>query len=115
MIHRSVETVYVVPGAGDEDLLRYLAQSGVHLIGGETPPEDVRGSWVASFAFSSWEAFQQFWPRFAAGEDGQAVPVTLSLEDVNPGLLSPGRQRLVEEVMQNLLAGYIQTISESVP
>ncbi len=115
LIRRGVETVYLVPGAGDESLRRYLAQAGTQLIGGEIPLEDVRANWVATFGFSVLDAFYEFWPQFAAGAAGQSVLVPLSLSEVNPDLLSPGKQRVVEEVMADVAAGYIETVSELLP
>ncbi|MBU1661696.1 MAG: hypothetical protein KKD28_09515 [Chloroflexi bacterium] len=107
MIHRSVETVYVVPGAGDDAMLRHLAQSGVNIIGGVSPLNDIGGQWVASLRFDPFQAFQDFWPDFAAGLDGQSITVPLAITDVNPKLLSPGRQGAVEEILADVLAGFV--------
>ena len=107
MIHRSVETVYVVPGAGDDAMLRHLAQSGVNIIGGVSPLNDIGDQWVASLRFDSFQAFQNFWPDFAAGVDGQSITVPLTISDVNPELLSPGRQGAVEEILVDVLAGFV--------
>jgi len=107
MIHRGVETVYVVPGAGDDSMLRHLAQSGVGIIGGTPPLADIQNQWVASLRFDPFQAFQSFWPSFAEGIDNQAVPVPMTLMDINPDLLSPGKQRLVEEILDDVLADYI--------
>jgi hypothetical protein len=107
LLSRSVETVFVVPGAGDENLLRYLARSGVKIIGGTAHPEDISDAWVVTLDFSSSQAFLEFWPDFIAGQDGQTVDVPLSMTDINDDLLSIGRQRLVREVIADVLAGYI--------
>ncbi len=115
LIRRGVETVYLVPGAGDETLRRYLAQAGVRLIGGEIPLEDVRPNWVATLGFSVLDAFYEFWPQFAAGAAGQSVTVPLSLSEVNPDLLSPGKQRVVEDLIADVAAGYIETVSDLLP
>jgi hypothetical protein len=37
LLSRSVDTIYVAPGAGGESLLSYLAQAGVKLVGGSPP------------------------------------------------------------------------------
>lgn len=107
LINRGVKTIYVVPGAGDEALLQHLAQSDVNILGGTPPPDGLADSWVATLGFSPLEAFDQFWPEFVAGVDGQSVDVPLAITNVNPDLLSPGRQRLVEEILTQVQAGAV--------
>jgi len=115
LIQRGVSTVYVMPGAGDQTLLGYLTQSDVNIIGGEIPPENVLESWVATLGFSNLEAFYPFWPEFIDGVDGQSISVSLGLSNVNPSLLSPGKQRLVEEMLVDVQAGYIELLGRNVP
>ncbi len=107
MIHRSVETVYLVPGAGDDAMVWYLAQSGVKMIGGKPPSPDLQAYWVASLGFDLLQAFVEFWPDFLNGVDGQAISVPMKMVEVNPDLLSSGKQRLATEVLADVLAGYI--------
>ncbi|MBE9524734.1 MAG: hypothetical protein IMY76_06520 [Chloroflexi bacterium] len=115
LLSRGVETVYVVPGAGDENLLRYLANSGVKIIGGAVHPEDIADAWVATLDFSPSQAFLDFWPDFVAGQDGQTIDVPLSMIYINDDLLSIGRQRLVREVIADVLAGYIDLGTNPAP
>jgi len=107
MIHRSVETVYVVSGAGDDAMLRYLSQTGVNIIAGQPPLTDIQDHWVASLRFSVLESFEDYWPDFIAGSATTEVTLPLQITDINPALLSPGKQRLVEEILSDVLAGYI--------
>jgi len=107
MIHRSVETVYVVPGAGDDAMLRHLADNGVNIIAGRTPLPDIQAHWVASFRFDLMRAFVDSWPAFVDGSGTQAVTIPMQITDINPDLLSPGKQRLVEDILADVLAGYI--------
>ena len=88
-------------------MLRYLARSGIKIIGGTKHPEDINDAWVATLDFSLSQTFLDFWPDFAAGQDGQTVDVPLSMTYINDDLLSIGRQRLVREIIADLLAGYI--------
>lgn len=115
LLFRSVETIYVVPGAGGEDLLRYLARAGVKIIGGTAHPTDINDAWVATLAFSPSQAFLDFWPDFVAGQDGQTVDVPLTVMEINEELLSIGRQRLVAEVLVDVLAGYIDLGTGPIP
>jgi hypothetical protein len=107
MIQRAVETVYVVPGAGDDAMLRYLSDAGVNIIAGRSPLVDIQEHWVASLQFDLMSSFVDFWPVFVASPDPQAVTIPLDITDINSELLSPGKQRLVTDIMADMLAGYI--------
>ena len=115
MIQRGVSTIYVVPGAGDEILLRYLVLSDIKIIGGESPPDDLGDSWIATLGFSSLEAFYSFWPEFVAGADGRTVSVPLSIGDINTNILSPGKQRLIEEILVEIQSDYIELVGRNIP
>ena len=115
LLQRGVLTVYVVSGAGNDVLLKYLALSNVQIIGGDTPPDDIREAWVAILGFSVLDAFYTFWPEFVAGADGQVVSVPLSISDINANILSPGKQRLVEEILIEVQEGSIELIGRNIP
>jgi hypothetical protein len=114
LINQSVETVYVMPGVEDEALFRHLAQSGINILAGRTPPEQtlIQELWVASLRYDPLETFVDYWPDFMAGEVGLSLPVPLSITDANANLLSPGRERMAEEVLVDVLDGYIDPGSE---
>jgi hypothetical protein len=109
LIQNAVKTVYIFPGAGDETLLEYLAQAGVNLIGSGSAPENLRSNWIASIRVDESSAIRQIWPRLLSGEKGIQLSVPLVLADQNPALFSTGRQQLVEKMLTDLLAGFIDT------
>ncbi|MBN2548750.1 MAG: hypothetical protein JXB15_06320 [Anaerolineales bacterium] len=109
LINSAVKTVYVVPGAGDENLLAYLASLGINIIGGMTPPDVAKGQWVASIQVDILDAVRQVWMEILDGKGGLSREASLHLADINPALLSPGRQRLVETILAELTADYIDT------
>lgn len=109
MIQNAIKTIYIFPGAGDEVLLEYLAQAGVNLIGGGTALETLRSNWVASIRVDEASAVRQIWPRLMDGEKSIQISVPLVLADQNPALFSTGRQNLVERMLADLLAGFIDT------
>lgn len=115
LLQRNVEMIYLGPGAGDENLMRYIAQAGARMIGASLPPEDVRASWVASLTFSPLEAYYNFWPEFAAGVNGQAVDVSLAFSEINPDWLSMGRLHSVEEMYAEIRSGTIELMAENIP
>jgi len=109
LITNAVQTVYLSSEAGNQELYEYLAQAGVIMIGGEAPPASVRGQWAATIGSDWLTPVRELWPRLLAGEAGIGVDVPLSIEEINPDLFSPGRQRLVNETLSDLLSNYIDT------
>ena len=109
LIGNAVQTVYVFPGAGDEALLEYLAGAGVILIGGIEPPASLGDHWVASVLPDWITPVREIWPSLLAGEGNNNLEVTIVINNRNPDLFSIGRQRLVDETLSELLAGYIDT------
>ncbi len=108
LIDRAVRTVYVVPGAGGEDLLRYLADSGIAIIGGIQPPESARAGWAFSIRKPDLAGvYLEYWPQLLEGNTGQNPPLPPAVTDVNPQLLSPGKQRLAEQILADLQSGYV--------
>jgi hypothetical protein len=105
-----VGTVYVGPGVADPGLLRELADAGIQMIGAQAPPADVKSNWVASVGYGDpLEAINMLLPALLDGQGGQQIQLPVALSNVNADLLSPGRQRLVEEMLDDLAAGYIDT------
>jgi hypothetical protein len=109
LIASAVKTVFLAPGIGETFLPGYLAQAGVNMIGGGSPAESLRPHWIASIRLDQAEAIRQLWPQLIKGEGGISVSAPVVITDVNPDLLSPGRQRLVEQMLSELLSGYIDT------
>lgn len=105
-----VGTVYVAPEISDPELLRELADAGINIIGIGPPPAEFRSNWVASIGVSDpVSAVQDIWQALLETQGDKSVELPLVLTDVNPELVSPGRQHLVEEMLVDLLAGYIDT------
>ena len=109
MIDYYVETVYVAPGAGDQLMLATLTAAGINVISTGIPSEATQAHWVLSFSSDPLAQVQALLPKILAGNGGQNLPLPLELTQVNPELLSPGKQALVEQVLADLLAGYIDT------
>ncbi len=109
MRDRLVGTVYVAGGAGGDDLLAYLAQLGVNILGDTAPPEAARANWVAALRTDPLAAWLEYLPRLLDGEAGLAIPLPILLTDINADLLPAGKQRLVLETLADVQAGYIST------
>lgn len=104
-----VKAAYLYPDVATPEVAVYLAQYRVRLIGQEIPTEEVRANWVVSIQPNLLPAIERIFPELLEGRGGQAVPTPLYLTDVNPDLLSEGKLRLAQEVLEGLQKGIIGT------
>jgi hypothetical protein len=109
LVGNAVKTVYLAPGVGDAALLDGLAQAGIRIIGSGALPPQVKDQWVASISLDEMGTVRQIFPRLVAGEGGLNLSTPLSLGERNEALFSQGRQRLVDKMLTDLLAGYVDS------
>jgi len=109
LVSNAVKTVYLAPSAGDAALAEYLAGKGVQVIGGTQPPPAAAPQWVASLRADPLQAVRTAWTRLLNGEQGFRLETPLAMTDRNESLFSAGRQRLVDNLLADLLAGFIET------
>lgn len=109
LVNRYVKTAYVTPGSGDQALLRYLTEAGVNLIGGASPPGDLRSRWVATIRPNVLPIVQTLWTDLLQGKGGVSLPVALEISDIHPDLLSPGKENLARKFLQDLIGGLVDT------
>jgi hypothetical protein len=103
--------VYVYPGAGDETMLSVLAQADINIISSGEPPQAVRTSWVVSLATDPLPLIQKQVEGILNGSitRGQSLVVPIQFAQINPAIFTPGKQRLAEQILSDLQAGYIDT------
>jgi hypothetical protein len=103
-----VTALYLYPDAklGVKELYDALGQTGALIIGAAAPDPKPAG-WVMEIRPDEVKAIQTAWPTLVAGQGGQNVPSPLGLGDVDSVLLSPGKERLVQGVLDDLQAGRI--------
>jgi hypothetical protein len=104
-----VDVAYVEPRAATPELLDYMAQRGLLIISERLPFESLQTNWVASLQPDLVPAIQRLWPDLIAGRGGQTISTPLLLTDVNPELLPDGKQGMVQELLDNLLLGLVDT------
>jgi len=111
MVDHYVQTVYVYPAAGDEAMLSVLAAAGVNIISSGEPPEAIRSSWVVSLTADPFPLIQNQVEGLLNGDisGGQLLVVPIGFTEINPALFTPGKQRLAEQILSDLQAGYIDT------
>jgi hypothetical protein len=103
---RYVNTLYVYSDLVSDELLTYIGTIGALQIG-ITTPNPMPAGWVMTVQPDVIKAIELAWPNLAAGQGGVTVQSPLGLTDVDPALLSTGKQRLVRQVLEDLLAGRI--------
>ncbi len=102
-----VYAIYVAPEIATPDMLRALASQEYILVGGDTPPDDVKPRWAATIRQNPGTAIRALWPSMLAGQGGQVVPASISVEDSNTEFFSVGKQNLVQSVIEELDTGQI--------
>jgi hypothetical protein len=107
MVDHYVKMVYVYPGAGDQAMLDYLAQSGINIISSGVPSETLRPNWVTSLNTDVLALVQTLIPQLLQGNGGQDYPLPVAITEVNLDLLSPGKLVLADKLLQDLQSGYI--------
>jgi hypothetical protein len=105
-----VDALYVYPDPRIEvrQLYDSLGQTGAQIIGGSLP-NPRPGGWAMSIRSDAVKAIETAWPELVAGRGGQTVPSPLGLADVDALYLTPGKQRLVQQVLDGVQEGRIST------
>ena len=105
---KDVDGLYIYPSLASDDFLSYIGTQGVYLIG-IARPEPRPGGWVMTITPDTIKAIQSAWPQLIAGQGGQNVQSPLGLADVDPGVLTDAKLRLVKETLDALIVGRIRT------
>lgn len=108
ILQYKVGTIYLHPDIVTPDLETYIGTTGVYMIGTKTPEQRPAG-WVMTIQPDIIKAIQNAWPDLVSGQGGITVQSPLGLSDIDPNLLTPGKQRLVEQTLNDLQSGLIST------
>lgn len=114
-IDRAVKSIFIAPGAGDASLVEFLSQSELHMIGTSSPPPGSEAHWIATINIDIATSLETIWSELFAGHGGLAVSPPLKLTDINGQVLTPGRQRLIEEFIQEIQGGFVDPGVNSQP
>jgi hypothetical protein len=106
MSQYKVGNIFLYPDIYTQDLATYIGTTGTSMIG-TVSPEQVPAGWMMTIQPDVVKAIQNAWPQLTSGQGGLTIQSPLGLADVDPSLLSEGKQRLVEETLQKLQAGQI--------
>jgi len=106
-----LQTVYVDPSISSPDLLKLLADQKLILVGGQSPSQDLRSQWSATVSSDVLTPLIALWPSLVAGTGGKSMAAALLVSDINPDYLTPGKQRLVQDVITGLQTGALGPLS----
>jgi hypothetical protein len=106
ILQYKVKTIYLYPDIYTEDLANYIGTTGNYVIGTISPEQRPAG-WVMTIQPDVIKAIQNAWPQLISGQGGVTVQSPLGLSDIDPSILTPGKQRLVEQTLSDLQAGLI--------
>jgi hypothetical protein len=101
-----VQTLLIHPGIQTQDLVDYIGTTGTSMIGTASPEQKPAG-WIMTIQPDTIKAIQTAWSQLLAGQGGITVQSPLGLGDLDPSLLSPGKQQDVQETLDKLQAGLI--------
>ncbi len=106
-----LEALYIDPSISSPELLAALSNQTLALVGGLSPAEDLRPRWAATVSADLAGPLKTLWPGLLAGEGGKTLTAALQISDVNENLLTPGKQRLAQDVIAGLQDGTIAPLS----
>lgn len=106
ILQYKVGTILIHPDIHTQDLVDYIGTTGVYMIGTVTPEQRPAG-WVMTIQPDTIQAIQIAWSQLLVGQGGLTVQSPLGLSDIDPGILTPGKQRLVQQILDELQAGLI--------
>lgn len=106
ILQHKVGTIYLYPDIYTEELANYIGTTGTYVIGTISPEQRPAG-WVMTIQPDVIKAIQNAWPQLVAGQGGITVDSPLGLSDIDPNILTPGKQRLVEQTLSELQSGLI--------
>jgi len=101
-----IRTILIHPEIQTQDLIEYVGTTGTLMIGTISPEQRPAG-WIMTIQPDIIKAIEAAWPQLLAGQGGITVQSPLGLSDIDPDLLSLGKQRLVQKTLDDLQAGLI--------
>ena len=104
-VNLGVEVVYIGETLATPELTGYFSDLGLKVVAANGP-DMPRDNWVATVTLDPAPALMAMWPDLLAGTGAQVSPMSVGLTDTEAGLISDGRQRLFNEMLVELEAGY---------
>jgi hypothetical protein len=116
LVRQGVEAVLVAPGRNAEVAAAAAGEAGLWIVWiGATPQGATLDRWAMRVVMNPEPLLTSALDALEAGEDGQNWPYSvrtdsLTVVDVRPEAMSPGRQRLLLEALDKLASGELQLV-----
>lgn len=107
ILQYKVRAIFIHPEIYTQDLVDYIGTTGTYMIGTISPEQQPAG-WIMTIQPDTIKAIQTAWPQLLAGQGGITIQSPLGLSDIDTSILSPGKQQLVQETLDELQAGRIK-------
>jgi hypothetical protein len=104
-IAKAVKTAYVYPSVSSPELLLYLAQNGMKLIGSEPAPKGLEPVWIATIQTDYGTPFTAAWGDVLAGKTAAGYPVQLKVIPTDGNGLTEGKMKWIDQVISGLIDG----------
>jgi hypothetical protein len=101
-----VEVLYVDGELSSPELLAYLDELGIKVVGDQSPDLQ-RSNWVGTIMTDPLPALEGLWPDLVAGAAGSQASAQIVIKDMELGLLSTARYRLFELMVADILEGNV--------
>lgn len=105
----AIQSVYLAPDLELSPLGSAVAETNINLLAQQRPPDFPDARWLAAIRPAPELAIADHWDALLAGEAPSQITMPLSVTDRNPQQFSDARYRIVKEVLDDLVAGYIET------
>lgn len=106
LIDQAVKTIYLAPGAGEEVLPEYLTSQGINIIASSNP--DIQSEQVIAVVTADLDAtLRSVWQNLFAGKENGSTLSQISVSNINPDILTLGKQRLLDDLITQLEQGFI--------
>ncbi len=102
-----VDTIFLSPELSGTASAEMLEGPDLSYIGGTSPGDDLGAKWIATVRAAPELAIAEIWDNVWMGDGGGTVSMPIIIEDINSERLTPGREAWVQEVLQDLINGYI--------
>lgn len=110
MRDKKVAMAYVYPPLATPELMNALGSLGIITITDTTPnPRPIY--FTASLPANLPEGIKLAWADLLAGRGGVTYQSPFALADIDPNILSEGRQQLAQQILAELLAGRISPLA----
>ncbi len=102
-----VDTIFLSPELSGTASAEMLEGPDLSYIGGMSPGDDLGAKWIATVRAAPELAIAEIWDNVWMGDGGGTVSMPIIIEDINSERLTPGREAWVQELLQDLINGYI--------